>query len=352
MHISDKINMSAEELIANGPITIVAFGDSVTHGAVAPGEINYETVYWNRLRQKLNAVRNYVPVNVINAGIGGITAKRSLDRIDRDVLKHEPDLVIVCFGLNDVNGTLEDFVESLRVGYRCLMRSADLAGYEEEPSAFEKKLIDKFGKKASDALTYLAMLIGVVAAVLLFMVLPAFLVGLLGDLIPDWSRTILEGVLKITLFVLYLAVVSRSKDMHRMFQYHGAEHKTIACYEAGEELTPENVKKYTRFHPRCGTSFLLIVLVVSVLVFSFVTWNSLVIRVLLKLILLPVTVGISFEIIRYAGRYSNPLTRLISAPGLWLQRLTTAEPDTEHIEVAIASMLPCIPSDGSDQWGN
>lgn len=144
------------------------------------------------------------------------------------------------------------FVESLRVGYRCLMRSADLAGYEEEPSAFEKKLIDKFGKKASDALTYLAMLIGVVAAVLLFMVLPAFLVGLLGDLIPDWSRTILEGVLKITLFVLYLAVVSRSKDMHRMFQYHGAEHKTIACYEAGEELTPENVKKYTRFHPRAA----------------------------------------------------------------------------------------------------
>lgn len=127
MHISDKINMSAEELIANGPITIVAFGDSVTHGAVAPGEINYETVYWNRLRQKLNAVRNYVPVNVINAGIGGITAKRSLGRIDRDVLKHEPDLVIVCFGLNDVNGTLEDFVESLRVIFsRCLAAGADV----------------------------------------------------------------------------------------------------------------------------------------------------------------------------------------------------------------------------------
>ena len=244
------------------------------------------------------------------------------------------------------------FVESLRVGYRCLMRSADLAGFEEEPSGFEKKLIDKFGKKASDALTYLAMFIGVMAAVLLFMVLPSFLVGLLGEHIPGWSRTILEGVLNIALFVLYLAVVSRSEDMHRMFQFHGAEHKTIACYEAGEELTPENVKKYTRFHPRCGTSFLLIVLVVSMLVFSFITWDSLAVRVLLKLILLPVTVGISFEIIRYAGRYSNPLTRLISAPGLWLQRLTTAEPDTEHIEVAIAAMLPCIPDDGSDQWGN
>ena len=127
MHISDKINMDCDALIANGPITIVAFGDSVTHGAVAPGEINYETVYWNRLRQKLNAVRNYVPVNVINAGIGGITAKRSLDRIDRDVLKHEPDLVIVCFGLNDVNGTLDDFVESLRVIFaRCQAAGADV----------------------------------------------------------------------------------------------------------------------------------------------------------------------------------------------------------------------------------
>lgn len=127
MHISDKLNMNADGLIANGPVTIVAFGDSVTHGAVASGEINYETVYWNRLRQKLNAVRNYVPVNVINAGIGGITAKRSLDRIDRDVLKHEPDLVIVCFGLNDVNGTEADFVESLRVIFaRCRAAGADV----------------------------------------------------------------------------------------------------------------------------------------------------------------------------------------------------------------------------------
>ena len=165
--------------------------------------------------------------------------------------------------------------------------------------------------------------------------------GLLGDSIPDWSRSAIEGVLKITLLISYLALVSKSKDMHRMFQYHGAEHKTIACYEAGEELTPENVKKYTRFHPRCGTSFLLIVMVVSIIVFSVVTWESLFLRVVLKLLMLPVV----------AGRYRNPLTRFISAPGLLLQRLTTAEPETEHIETAIASMLPCIPEDNSDQWG-
>ncbi len=243
------------------------------------------------------------------------------------------------------------FVDSLRVGYRCLMRSAEIAEYEEEPSAFEKKLIQLFGPKASSFLTYFAMALGGVIAVLLFMVLPAFLVGLLGDSIPDWSRSAIEGVLKITLLISYLALVSKSKDMHRMFQYHGAEHKTIACYEAGEELTPENVKKYTRFHPRCGTSFLLIVMVVSIIVFSVVTWESLFLRVVLKLLMLPVVVGISFELIRYAGRYRNPLTRFISAPGLLLQRLTTAEPDTEHIETAIASMLPCIPEDNSDQWG-
>ena len=243
------------------------------------------------------------------------------------------------------------FIDSLRVGYRCLMRSADLAGFDEEPTAFEKKLTERFGKKATDAITYLAMLLGVILAIGLFMLLPSVLVDLAGESIPRWSRTLLEGVLKIGIFVAYLAAVSRTSDMHRMFQYHGAEHKTIACYEAGMELTPENVRQFTRFHPRCGTSFLLIVLVVSVLVFSLVTWENLVVRVLLKIALLPVTVGISFEIIRYAGRYSNPLTHLISAPGLWLQRLTTAEPDTEHIEVAIASMKPCIPEDGSDQWG-
>ena len=160
-----------------------------------------------------------------------------------------------------------------------------------------------------------------------------------------------EGVIKIVIFLCYLAAVSRMEDIRRVFCYHGGEHKTIACYEAGDELTVENVRKYTRFHPRCGTSFLLIVLVISILVTSVVTWNSLLVRVVLKIALLPVVVGIAYEIIKLAGRYDNWATRIISAPGLWLQRLTTNEPDDGQIECAIAAMEPCIPEDQkNDRW--
>ncbi|MEG1850127.1 MAG: DUF1385 domain-containing protein, partial [Oscillospiraceae bacterium] len=159
------------------------------------------------------------------------------------------------------------------------------------------------------------------------------------------------AVVKIGIFVAYLFAVSRMPDIRRVFEYHGAEHKTIACYEAGDELIPENVAKYSRFHPRCGTSFILIVLVVSVLIFSWVTWSSLWMRILLKLICLPLVVGIAYEIIKLAGRYDNLATRLVSAPGLWLQRLTTREPDNSQMEVAIASMKPCIPENKEqDRW--
>lgn len=246
-------------------------------------------------------------------------------------------------------------IENLVLGYRYLMHSAEVSMPEEEqeePSKLDLWLQEHTGPKFQSFLMGLAAVIGGMLAIVLFMVLPTAIVGGVSHFVPlGWSKVLLEGVLKIAMFVIYLFLCTRMKDIHRVFEYHGAEHKTIACYEAGEELTVENVRRHTRFHPRCGTSFLLIVLVVSVLVFSLVTWENLVVRVLLKIALLPVTVGISFEIIRYAGRYSNPLTHLISAPGLWLQRLTTAEPDTEHIEVAIASMKPCIPEDGSDQWG-
>ena len=163
--------------------------------------------------------------------------------------------------------------------------------------------------------------------------------------------SLVEGIIKIAILVGYMAAVSRMKDIHRMFQYHGAEHKTIFCYESGEELTVENVRKQKRFHPRCGTSFLLIVVIVSVLVTSFITWNSPWLRVALKILLLPVVVGISYEIIKLAGRYTNLCTRIISAPGLWLQHLTTQEPDDKMIEVAIASLKPVLPSvEGSDRW--
>lgn len=163
--------------------------------------------------------------------------------------------------------------------------------------------------------------------------------------------TITEGIIKIGIFVGYLAVTALMKDIKRTYEYHGAEHKTIACYEAGEELTVENVKKYTRFHPRCGTSFIFISLFISIFVFCFITWSNMWARMALQIVLLPVIIGISYELIRIAGRYDNIFTKIISAPGLRLQRLTTREPDADEIEVAIAAIKPCIPENREeDQW--
>ena len=169
-----------------------------------------------------------------------------------------------------------NFISMLRVGYKTLMRSADLAGFEEEPSAFEKRLQEKLGDKFSTLFNAVVLVLGLLLAVGLFMVLPASVSYLLKGVIHSTMLlTILEGVLKIAIFICYLAAVSHMQEIKRVFQYHGAEHKTIFCYEHGEELTVENVKKYPRFHPRCGTSFLLIVLVLSIIVFSVITWNSL-----------------------------------------------------------------------------
>jgi uncharacterized protein YqhQ len=246
-----------------------------------------------------------------------------------------------------------NFVDTMRLGYRCLMKSAEKSAYDEgEPDKLDLWLNRHFGEKGTAVLTGFASVIAVVAALFLFMALPTFAVRWLNTLIPlGVFSSLVEGLIKIAILVGYMAAVSRMKDIHRMFQYHGAEHKTIFCYEAGEELTVENVRKQKRFHPRCGTSFLLIVVIVSVLVTSFVTWQSPWLRVALKILLLPVVVGISYEIIKLAGRYTNLCTRIISAPGMWLQHLTTQEPDDGMIEVAIASLKPVLPSvEGSDRW--
>lgn len=251
-----------------------------------------------------------------------------------------------------------NFIDMMKLGYKCLMKSAELSGsdmMDEEPSKWEKKLNDMFGDKLMNIVAAVAMVLGVGIAVTLFMALPTVLSKganyLAGGIIPNIGLSFLEGGLKIIIFILYLSMVRKMPEMKRMFSYHGAEHKTIACYEAKEELTVENVRKYTRFHPRCGTSFLLIVLIISILVFSVVTWQNGFIRVALKILLLPFVVGIAYEIIKLAGRYDNGLTRVISAPGLCLQRLTTNEPDDSMIEVAIASIKPVIPTqEGADKW--
>lgn len=244
-----------------------------------------------------------------------------------------------------------NLIDTFLLGYRCLMKSADKAGLEEEePSAFEQKLGKIFGN--TKVLNGIVLVVSLVLAVFLFVFLPAFAVRLLRPVLHFAPvMTIIEGLIKIGIFVAYLFFVAKMAEIRRVFQYHGAEHKSIACYEHGDELTPENAKKYIRFHPRCGTSFMILVLIISILVSSFISWNNLFIRVLLKVLLLPVVAGISYELIKIAGRYDNIFTRIISAPGLWLQRLTTCEPDEGQLEVALASLKAVLPEEGQDdQW--
>lgn len=242
-------------------------------------------------------------------------------------------------------------VESLVMGYRYMMYSAQVSMGEDydpqqEESAFEKWVGDHLGKKAEDMLLVAAAVVGGLFAILLFTVLPTVLVGGLDHLLPlgRWPKVILEAVLKVAIFLSYMMAISHMKEIHRVFEYHGAEHKTIACYEAGDPLTVENVRKYTRFHPRCGTSFLILVVIVSVFLYSVLPWGSMGLRVLFKLLLLPVVMGISYELLKWCGRSDNWATRIIRAPGLLVQRLTVFEPDDSMIEVAIAAVTPVLPN--------
>ena len=251
-----------------------------------------------------------------------------------------------------VRGVLS-MIESLIVGYRCLMYSAEISmgeeAFEAEESKLDKWINEHLGEKAQNFVMSLAAVLGGMLALVLFMVLPTTIVGLLGKVLPlEGVRALLEGVLKIAIFIGYLALVRNMKDIKRMFRDHGAEHKTIACYEAGEELTVENIRRHSRFHPRCGTSFLVLVILISILVSSLLPWSSTGLRIVLKLLTLPVVMGISYELIKLAGRYDNILTRIISAPGLWIQRLTTSEPDDSMIEVAIAAVKPVLPENWED----
>lgn len=255
-----------------------------------------------------------------------------------------------------------NFVSSMKDGYRCLMKSAEKQmtdeelEEEEEMGKFEKWLTDKLGEKLFGVIMGIAMVIGVAVSLLLFMYLPKILIGLLIDYtpVPDHLvlRSFLEGIIKIAVFLFYMALTGCMKDIRRTYEYHGAEHKTIACHEAGDELTVENVRKHSRFHPRCGTSFIFITLIISILVMCIVPIRHPIwLRTLVSIALLPLTVGISYEFIRIAGRSNNWLTRALSWPGLQIQRITTREPDDSQIECAIAAIKPCIPEDlADDEW--
>lgn len=245
-----------------------------------------------------------------------------------------------------------NMVDSMVVGYSCLMKSAEKAGVEEEPTKFDKWLEEKLGDNMMKVLGGFAVVLGVALAAVLFIFIPTGLSSLLKPLIgAGIGLSLIEGLIKVIILVGYMWLCSRMKEIHRVFEYHGAEHKSIACYEAGLTLMVENIRPQRRFHPRCGTSFLFLVVFISIIVGSFISWDNPAIRMLLKLALIPVVVGISYELIKLAGRSDGILTRIISAPGMWLQRITTCEPDDSQIECAIAALEAVIPEDeNADRW--
>ena len=264
-----------------------------------------------------------------------------------------------------------NFFDSQVTGVKALMRSADLSPEEtqEEPSKLDLWLEKKLGdKRFQNLLIGTAVAMGLGMSILLFFLLPNLICSLLDKWIEsNLLRNLIEGVLRIVIFLIYMLLISRMKEMKRVFAYHGAEHKTIRCYEAGLELTVENVRQQTRKHPRCGTSFLFVVLILSILVFSIASSLLLavfpalelmrgtilytLIMLAYKLLLLPVVVAVSYEINRLVGRYDNWFTRILTAPGQWFQTFTTNEPDDGMIEVGIAALKAVLPEqEGEDRW--
>lgn len=251
-----------------------------------------------------------------------------------------------------------NFIVSMIDGYKCISRSAEkqiIDDDDEELTRFEKWLDEKLGDKIMPIISGISIVIGVALAVVLFMMVPSWISKGINYFIPlnGFARNVIEGLLKIAIFIGYTALTALMKDIRRTYEYHGAEHKTITCYEHGEELTVENVKKHSRFHPRCGTSFIFLVLFISIFVNTVLhlPWSSVFIRMLCKIAVLPLIMGIAYELIRLAGKYDNAITRIISAPGLAIQRITTREPDGEEIECAIAALKAVIPENKEDdRW--
>lgn len=242
-------------------------------------------------------------------------------------------------------------ISSMVIGTKALAWSAEV--YSEldpsyEVSGFEKWLYEKLGDKADSVIVGMSMIFALFLAFFLFGALPSLLINLLKS--TTENRVILtsaEGILKIVVFITYIGAISFMKDIKRVFQYHGAEHKSIHCLENGMELTVENVKSFTTLHPRCGTSFLIIVLAVSIVVFSFISWSNIWMRIGLKLLLLPLIAGIAYEIIKWAGKNDNTFVNIVSYPGLMMQKLTTKEPDEAQIEVAIAALKKVLEIEAS-----
>ena len=252
------------------------------------------------------------------------------------------------------------FFESLIIGTKALMFSAEFFDIEEEEDKAkkeamteeERKKFEAKENKIKDATIYGSVIFALVLGVGLFMLLPGVIVDFVRQFFPNnLVATLTEGLVRIGIFLIYLASVSQMKDIRRVFEYHGAEHKTIFCYESGEELTVENARRFSRLHPRCGTSFLLIVMVVSIILFSFISVEQVLPRLGLRLLLLPLVAGLSYEVIKFAGRSKSKCMRIVSLPGMWLQKITTREPDDSQLEVAIASLKAVLTDNPEDdKW--
>lgn len=257
------------------------------------------------------------------------------------------------FSLPLVRGIV-GFVESLVTGYGYLMESAEKStqGLEEDTenlSKLDRWINDHFGEKMMNIIGIISAVLGFGLAFFLFMWLPTFLVDVVtrGTLLK--FHALFEGIIRVIIFVLYMVLVSKMKDIHRVFMYHGAEHKSIFCYEHGLELTVENVRKQSRFHPRCGTSFMFVMILLSillssalVLIFPGLAEVNRILWITVKILILPIVMGLGYEFIRYAGRHDNLLVKILAAPGLWMQRITTKEPTDDIIEVGIASLKAAL----------
>ena len=244
------------------------------------------------------------------------------------------------------------FADSLVLGVKSLMFSAEFIEEELPKDGKEPKKAGRIEEFMEKNVVAVSVTISMVFTIVLFILLPTWLVDLFNGVVTSSiAKNIIEGIFRIMIFLLYIAAISRMKDIQRVFEYHGAEHKTIFAYEFGEELTVENVKKHSSLHPRCGTSFLFIVMIVSILVFSAFSWSNIFMRTLVRLAFLPVVAGISYEIIKWAGRSHSAVSRWVSAPGMWLQKITTREPDDGQIEVAIMALKSVITDDSeADNW--
>ena len=274
---------------------------------------------------------------------------------ERTPLKDKHKIARIPFIRGPIN-----FVEQMIFSYKCLMESAEktsmeVDGEEEDMSKLDKWLTDHFGPKMMAVIGAISMVLGVGLAFLLFVYLPSLAADGLDALIKEADITkfkpLIEGLVRAVLFVLYMLGVSYMKDIKRMFMYHGAEHKSIFCYENGLPLTVENIRNQKRFHPRCGTSFLFVVIMISIIVGSFIKISGTWARMGIKLLVLPIVVGVSYEINRWVGRHDIILSSVLSWPGRQLQRITTNEPDDSMIECAIRALELVIPEEvGSDKW--